>query len=40
MEIVSVGPCHCSGDLARNIFKNVYKENFFELGVGKVIKID
>ncbi|MCW8811110.1 MAG: MBL fold metallo-hydrolase [Ignavibacteriaceae bacterium] len=40
MEIISVGPCHCSGDLARNIFKEVYKENFIELGVGKVINID
>lgn len=40
MEIISVGPCHCSGDLARNISKEVYKEKFIELGVGKVIKID
>lgn len=40
MEIISVGPCHCSGDLARNIFKEVYKENLIELGVGKVINID
>ena len=40
MEIISVGPCHCSGDLARNIFKEVYKENLIELGVGKVINIE
>lgn len=40
MEIISVGPCHCSGDLARKIFKEAYKEKFIELGVGKVIKID
>ena len=40
MEIISVGPCHCSGDLARNIFKEVYKKNLIELGVGKVINID
>lgn len=39
MATFSVGPCHCSGDLARNIFKKVYKENFIEVGVGKVIKI-
>jgi 7,8-dihydropterin-6-yl-methyl-4-(beta-D-ribofuranosyl)aminobenzene 5'-phosphate synthase len=39
MEIISVGPCHCSGDLARKIFKDVYGNNFIEIGVGKVINV-
>lgn len=40
MEIISVGPCHCSGDLARNKFKEIYKENCTEIGVGRIITID
>ncbi len=39
MNIISLGPCHCSGDLARKIFKEAYKEKFIESGVGKVFKI-
>ena len=37
MDIVSVGPCHCTGDLARKIFKDLYGNNFIEIGVGKII---
>ena len=33
-----VGPCHCSGDLARQMFKEEYGDNYMHLGVGKVIK--
>jgi len=40
MEIISVGPCHCSGDLARKKFKEIYKENYTEIGVGRIITID
>jgi len=39
MEIISVGPCHCSGDLARKKFKEVYGDGYFEIGTGKVIQI-
>jgi 7,8-dihydropterin-6-yl-methyl-4-(beta-D-ribofuranosyl)aminobenzene 5'-phosphate synthase len=39
MEIVSVAPCHCSGDIARKIFKDIYGNNFIEIGVGKVIHV-
>jgi len=40
MEIISVGSCHCSGDLARKKFKEIYKENYTEIGVGRIITID
>ncbi len=35
-----VAPCHCSGDIARRLFKEVYKENFINAGVGKIISIE
>jgi 7,8-dihydropterin-6-yl-methyl-4-(beta-D-ribofuranosyl)aminobenzene 5'-phosphate synthase len=33
-----VGPCHCSGDLARQLFKIEYGNNYIDVGVGKIIK--
>ena len=33
------GPCHCSGDNARAMFKEKYKENYLDVFVGKVINI-
>jgi len=32
-----VGPCHCSGDLTRELFQKEYAENYINIGVGKVI---
>jgi len=32
-------PCHCSGDLARQLFKQEYQDNYLEVGVGKSIKL-
>lgn len=32
-----VGPCHCSGDAARQLFKKEYGENFINVGVGRAI---
>jgi 7,8-dihydropterin-6-yl-methyl-4-(beta-D-ribofuranosyl)aminobenzene 5'-phosphate synthase len=34
-----VGPCHCSGDLARELFHMEYRQNYINVGVGKVIAI-
>jgi 7,8-dihydropterin-6-yl-methyl-4-(beta-D-ribofuranosyl)aminobenzene 5'-phosphate synthase len=31
------GPCHCTGDAARELFKKEYQKNFINVGVGKVI---
>ncbi|MGD8988383.1 MAG: MBL fold metallo-hydrolase [Syntrophobacterales bacterium] len=33
-----VGPCHCSGDLARQMFKEEYGDSYIHLGVGRVIE--
>ena len=33
-----VGPCHCSGDLARQMFKEEYRNNYIHLGVGRIIE--
>jgi 7,8-dihydropterin-6-yl-methyl-4-(beta-D-ribofuranosyl)aminobenzene 5'-phosphate synthase len=30
----AVGPCHCSGDIARHLFRQAYGDNFYPLGVG------
>lgn len=34
-----VGPCHCSGNLARKLFRKAYGKDFIRVGVGKVIEI-
>lgn len=35
-----IGPCHCSGKVATEIFKKAYGENFIKVGVGRVITLD
>ena len=35
-----VGPCHCSGDTARQLFKKEYSENFINVGVGRVVTMN
>jgi 7,8-dihydropterin-6-yl-methyl-4-(beta-D-ribofuranosyl)aminobenzene 5'-phosphate synthase len=35
-----VGPCHCSGDTARQVFQRAYKNNFIPAGVGTVITME
>jgi len=32
-----VVPSHCSGDRCREMFKEEYKEDYIESGVGKII---
>jgi 7,8-dihydropterin-6-yl-methyl-4-(beta-D-ribofuranosyl)aminobenzene 5'-phosphate synthase len=34
----NVGPCHCTGDVAREILMQEYQKNFINVGVGRVIK--
>jgi len=34
------GPCHCSGDAARQLFKKEYGENFINIGVGRVVTMN
>lgn len=34
LEVKKVAPCHCSGDLARKLFKEKFGEDYLEVGVG------
>jgi 7,8-dihydropterin-6-yl-methyl-4-(beta-D-ribofuranosyl)aminobenzene 5'-phosphate synthase len=34
------GPCHCSGDLARQLFKIEYGDKHIDAGVGRIIKFE
>ena len=34
------GPCHCSGDLTRELFEREYGEHYIDIGVGKIIILD
>jgi 7,8-dihydropterin-6-yl-methyl-4-(beta-D-ribofuranosyl)aminobenzene 5'-phosphate synthase len=38
MGVKFVGPCHCTGDLARRMFKEDYGDSYMRLGVGRIIK--
>ena len=37
--IEKVGPAHCTGKTARELFRQEYKDNFVEIKVGKIIEI-
>jgi 7,8-dihydropterin-6-yl-methyl-4-(beta-D-ribofuranosyl)aminobenzene 5'-phosphate synthase len=39
LDVKKVGPCHCSGDRCRELFEEEYKDEFVEVGVGKIIEI-
>ncbi len=39
LQVEKVAPSHCTGDLVREAFREEYKENFIEYGVGKIIRI-
>ncbi len=39
LDVQKVGPCHCSGDRARNLFLEAYGKEFVKVGVGKIITI-
>ena len=39
MEILKSAPSHCSGNSARNLFKEAYHNNYIETGTGKIIEI-
>ena len=39
LGVIKVAPSHCSGDRCRELFKEEYKEDFIESGVGKIITL-
>jgi 7,8-dihydropterin-6-yl-methyl-4-(beta-D-ribofuranosyl)aminobenzene 5'-phosphate synthase len=40
MGVVQVGPCHCTGELARQTFKQEYGKDYLDVGVGRLIEFD
>ena len=34
LGVQAIAPCHCSGDLARELFKEAYGDNYYAAGVG------
>jgi len=39
LGVKKVAPCHCTGDLARGLFRQHYGQDFIDVGVGKNISI-
>jgi 7,8-dihydropterin-6-yl-methyl-4-(beta-D-ribofuranosyl)aminobenzene 5'-phosphate synthase len=39
LGVVKVGPTHCTGDKAIQLFKDAYGDNYIKMGAGKVIEI-
>jgi 7,8-dihydropterin-6-yl-methyl-4-(beta-D-ribofuranosyl)aminobenzene 5'-phosphate synthase len=35
-----VGPCHCTGDKAGQLFEQEYQENYIDVGAGKIITLN
>jgi 7,8-dihydropterin-6-yl-methyl-4-(beta-D-ribofuranosyl)aminobenzene 5'-phosphate synthase len=40
LGVRSVGPCHCTGDAARQSFEQEYREKYFDVGVGRVLTME
>jgi 7,8-dihydropterin-6-yl-methyl-4-(beta-D-ribofuranosyl)aminobenzene 5'-phosphate synthase len=40
LEVEQVAPCHCSGENAISMFVAEYGDDFFQIGVGSVIRLD
>lgn len=39
LGVQKISPTHCSGDLAREIMKEIWKENFLDLGAGATFTV-
>lgn len=39
LGVENLGPCHCSGDRCRELFKEEFRDCYRNIGVGKTIKI-
>jgi 7,8-dihydropterin-6-yl-methyl-4-(beta-D-ribofuranosyl)aminobenzene 5'-phosphate synthase len=40
LGVSNVAPCHCSGDLARRIFKDSFGAGYIDAGAGAIIRIE
>ncbi|MBU7032396.1 MAG: MBL fold metallo-hydrolase, partial [Theionarchaea archaeon] len=39
LNVLYAGPCHCTGLTAMDLFRQEYKENYVEIGVGTIIYV-
>lgn len=39
MKVRKVAPCHCTGEYALELFKEQYKKDFIDVGVGAIIQV-
>lgn len=40
LGVQRVAPCHCSGDIARTLFRKAFGEGYIEAGVGRIIEVE
>jgi 7,8-dihydropterin-6-yl-methyl-4-(beta-D-ribofuranosyl)aminobenzene 5'-phosphate synthase len=40
LGVEKVGPCHCTGELARQRFKQEYGNDYLDVGVGRLIEFE
>lgn len=40
LGVTNVAPCHCSGDLARRIFKDSFGDGYVDAGAGTIIRLE
>jgi 7,8-dihydropterin-6-yl-methyl-4-(beta-D-ribofuranosyl)aminobenzene 5'-phosphate synthase len=40
LGVLKVGPCHCTGELAKKILKQEYGNDFLDVGVGRLIEFE
>jgi 7,8-dihydropterin-6-yl-methyl-4-(beta-D-ribofuranosyl)aminobenzene 5'-phosphate synthase len=40
LGVEKIGPCHCSSDRCRLIFKEEFKNDYIDIGVGKILEIE
>jgi len=38
--VIKVAPCHCTGELAKSLFREEYRENYIEVGAGSIIDFE
>ena len=40
LGVQRTGPCHCSGNRCRELFKREYQENYVDAGVGRIVTLE
>jgi 7,8-dihydropterin-6-yl-methyl-4-(beta-D-ribofuranosyl)aminobenzene 5'-phosphate synthase len=40
LGVEKIGPCHCTGELARQTFKQEYGDDYLDVGVGRLIEFE